>query len=57
MAYMVNIIRASQEFEGATWAAYDAAFRRQAAATGMVEDKHVTIYHMLHGQHSLLPTL
>ena len=34
MAYMISIIRASQEYEGAAWAAYDAAFRRQAAATG-----------------------
>ena len=34
MAYMVSIIRASQEYEGAAWVAYDAAFRRQAAATG-----------------------
>lgn len=34
MAYMVSIIRASQEYEGAAWTAYDAAFRRQAAATG-----------------------
>lgn len=33
MAYMISIIRASQEYEGAAWAAYDAAFRRQAAAT------------------------
>ncbi len=35
MAYMVNIIRASQEYEGAAWVAYDAAYRRQAAATGV----------------------
>ncbi len=34
MAYMVSIIRASQEYEGAAWVAYDAAYRRQAAATG-----------------------
>ena len=34
MAYMVNIIRASQEYEGSAWSAYDAAFRRQAATTG-----------------------
>ena len=34
MAYMVSIIRASQEYEGAAWVAYDAAFRRQVAATG-----------------------
>ena len=34
MAYMIGVIRASQEYEGAAWAAYDAAFRRQAAATG-----------------------
>lgn len=35
MAYMINIVRASQEYEGAAWVAYDAAYRRQAAATGM----------------------
>ena len=34
MAYMVSIIRVSQEYEGAGWVAYEAAFRRQAAATG-----------------------
>ena len=32
MAYMISIIRASQEYEGVAWAAYE--FRRQAAATG-----------------------
>lgn len=37
MAYMASIIRASQEYEGAAWEAYDAAFRRQAAATGQRE--------------------
>ncbi len=37
MAYMGSIIRASQEYEGAAWAAYDAAFRRQAAAAGQRE--------------------
>ena len=34
MAYMVSVIQESQEYEGAAWVAYDAAFRRQAAATG-----------------------
>lgn len=34
MAYMISIIRASQEYEGLAWATYDAAYRRQAAATG-----------------------
>ena len=34
MAYMISIIQASQEYEGAAWAAYDAAYRRQAAAQG-----------------------
>ena len=29
MAYMTSILRASQEFEGSAWAAYDAAYRRQ----------------------------
>lgn len=37
MAYMAGIIRASQEFEGSAWSGYDAAFRRQAAATGQRE--------------------
>ena len=31
MAYLVTIIRASQEFEGTAWAVYDDHFRRQAA--------------------------
>ena len=35
MAYMIAIIRATQEFEGPAWAAYDAAFRCQAAAQGL----------------------
>ena len=34
MAYMISIIRASQEFEGSAWMVYDDAYRRQAAATG-----------------------
>ena len=34
MSYMINIIRASQEFEDTAWVAYDAAYRRQAASTG-----------------------
>ncbi len=34
MAYMVSIIRASQEYEGAAWVAYMQHNRRQAAATG-----------------------
>ena len=34
MAYMISILRASQEYEGLAWATYDAAYRRQAAATG-----------------------
>jgi len=32
---MTSILRASQEFEGSAWAAYNAAYRRQAAATGL----------------------
>jgi len=34
MAYLINTVKASQEFEGSAWAVYDAAYRRQAAATG-----------------------
>ena len=34
MAYMICILRASQEYEGTAWATYDVAFRRQAATTG-----------------------
>ena len=34
MAYMISIIRASQEYEGTAWAVYDDRYRRQAAATG-----------------------
>ena len=33
MAYMIQIIRANQEYEGLAWFAYDKAYRRQAAAT------------------------
>ena len=34
MAYMISIIRASQEFEGSAWMVYDDAYRHQAAAAG-----------------------
>ena len=34
MAYMISIIRASQEFEGSAWTVYDDAYRRQAATAG-----------------------
>ena len=34
MAYMISIIRASQEFEGSAWTVYDDAYRCQAAAAG-----------------------
>ena len=37
MAYMVNILQASQEYEGSAWTTYNAAYRRQAAATGHKE--------------------
>ena len=37
MAYMISIIRASQEDEGLAWAAYDAAYRWQTAAQGKTE--------------------
>ena len=35
MAYQVGVLRAYLEFEEGAWAAYDIAFRRQAAATGL----------------------
>ncbi len=50
MAYMVSIIRASQEYEGAAWVAYDAAYRRQAAATGSKKWGGVNTYHLFHGE-------
>ena len=34
MAYVIVIVRASQEYEGSAWAAYDAAYRRQVAVQG-----------------------
>ena len=34
MVIMISILRTSWEYEGAAWVAYDAAFRRQAAAMG-----------------------
>ena len=35
MLYMVTIIRATQEFEGATWVVYDDAYRHQAVAASL----------------------
>ena len=37
MAYMINIIKASQEYEGLAWFLYDEAYCRQAAAAGHTE--------------------
>ena len=37
MAYMINIVKAHQEYEGLAWFLYDEAYRRQAAATGHTE--------------------
>ena len=37
MAYMVSILRASQQYEGLAWTMYDAAYLRQATATGHKE--------------------
>ena len=34
MAYMVAVIRACEDFSGLAWVRYDAAYRRQAAASG-----------------------
>ena len=34
MAYLIQIIRVSQDFGGLAWVNYDLAFHRQAAATG-----------------------
>ena len=34
MAYMITVLRVSQDFEGSSWVTYDSAFRRQAEATG-----------------------
>ena len=34
MAYLIQILRVSQDFSGLAWVNYDLAFRRQAAATG-----------------------
>ena len=35
MAYQATIVRASQDYAGLAWVRYDAAFRRQAALTGL----------------------
>ena len=37
MAYMIHIIKTSQEYEGVSWFIYDEAYRRQAAVTKHVE--------------------
>ena len=34
MAYMIRILRVSQDFAGSAWVNYDSAFRRQADVTG-----------------------
>ena len=34
LAYLIFVLRASQDFGGVAWATYDAAFRRQASITG-----------------------
>ena len=34
MAYLISIVRASQDYTGAAWVRYDAAYRRQAASNG-----------------------
>ena len=34
LAYLIFILRASQDFGGVSWVTYDAAFRRQAFITG-----------------------
>ena len=43
MAYMIAIIRAAQEYEGPAWAAYDAAYRRQAAAQGLTKWSQINL--------------
>ena len=34
LAYLIQIVRVNQEFEGSGWAAYDETFCRQAAVSG-----------------------
>ncbi len=34
MAYMVAVVRASEDYTGTAWVRYDAAYRRQAAVSG-----------------------
>ena len=51
MAYMIHIIKASQEYEGLAWFMYDEAYRRQAAATVHTEWSKVNpsiFFHVLH---------
>ena len=48
MAYMISILRASQEYDGSAWETYDAAYRRQAAATGVVQDQPLVVHRLLH---------
>jgi hypothetical protein len=49
MSYMINIIRASQEFENTEWIAYDAACRRQVAYT-VVKNEPVSICPLFYGE-------
>ena len=50
MAYMISIIRASQEFEGSPWTVYDDAYRRQAAAAGDQWQWSQVNHHLLYGK-------
>ena len=54
MAYMISIIRASQEFEGSAWTVYDDAYRRQSSHSqrpiAMVTSEPLLIHHLLYGK-------
>ena len=55
MAYMISIVRASQEFEGSAWMVYDDACistlsGRSRRPMAMVASEPLLIHHLLYGK-------
>ena len=55
MAYMISIVRASQEFEGSAWTVYDDACistpsGRSRQPMAMVASEPILIHHLLYGK-------
>ena len=53
LAYLIFILRASQDFGGVAWVTYDAAFRQQASIMG---NQHVQVLSLSSYDSPQLPT-